>query len=316
MFLSLALIGLVIWYCVTRPLLNPAQSISLSRSVDKSALRKHVETLSIDFTPRDWQHPENLLKAAQYIHSSFSRTSARVSYQSFRAHGNEYHNVIASFGPAGGELLVIGAHYDTEGGKPGADDNASGVAGILELARLLEGFPLKTEVQLVAFTLEEPPFFRTKFMGSDLHASKLKEEGRKVNLMLSLEMIGYFSDEPNSQDFPLPGLNLFYPSTGNFIAIVEKLSFGSRAMEVKSIMRAATVLPIFSINAPQAVQGIDFSDHLSYWAQGYDAVMVTDTSFLRNMAYHTENDTIEHLDFDRMAQVVRGVYAYVLSQVS
>ena len=149
----------------------------------------------------------------------------------------------------------------------------------------LKDKPLTRDTDLVAYTLEEPPNFGTQNMGSFIHAESEHKKGAKIDLMLSIEMIGYYSDAPGSQDFPLPILNLFYPSKGNFIGIVDKLS-SRRATGVKRIMRRATDLPIHSINGPEALQGINYSDHLNYWHFGYDAVMVTDTSFYRNKAYH------------------------------
>ena len=196
---------------------------------------------------------------------------------------------------------------------PGADDNASGVAGLIELAYLLGKTSLPVRVELVAFTLEEPPFFRTPFMGSAIHAASLKKQGVKVRIMFALEMIGFFSDASHSQGFPLSILRLFYPSQGNFIAVVGKLGQGSVVRRVKQAMRGPSLLPVYSINAPRFVPGIDFSDHLNYWEAGYEAVMITDTAFYRNQGYHTLQDTPDTLDYERMAMVVQGVYAAILA---
>jgi hypothetical protein len=211
----------------------------------------------------------------------------------------------------GKPYVVVGAHYDTAGPLPGADDNASGVAGLLELARALGAAPPEGRVDLVAYTLEEPPFFMTPRMGSAVHAASLRREGIEVRAMISLEMIGYFTDAPNSQTFPLGILRFFYPRTGNFIAVVGKLGQGSTLRRIKQAMRAASDLPVESINAPTWIPGVDFSDHRSYWMAGYPAAMITDTAFYRNDRYHTVQDTPESLDYSRMAKVVEGVHCAV-----
>lgn len=223
--------------------------------------------------------------------------------------GERYKNVVARFGPESGRLLVIGAHYDSHGATRGADDNASGIAGLLELAHLLGQSGPARPVELVASTLEEPPHFRSPHMGSVWHARALKAAGREVELMLSLEMIGYFSDSPGSQAYPLAALKLGYPDRGNFIALVGQFGDFGVSRSVKAAMSGASELPVYSLNAPSMVQGVDFSDHRSYWAQGYPALMVTDTAFMRNPNYHRAGDTFDKLDYKRMAMVVQAVYA-------
>ncbi|HEX2236918.1 MAG TPA: M28 family peptidase, partial [Gammaproteobacteria bacterium] len=233
--------------------------------------------------------------------------------QPYELNGKTYRNIIASFGPETDERIVVGAHYDSVAANvPGADDNASGVAGLIELARLLGQATLPMKIELVAYTLEEGQHFRTQRMGSAVHAHSLKERGVPVRAMLSLEMLGYFTDVPDSQHYPHPLLKLFYPSRGNFIAVVGKLDQPLIVRRVKSAMRDASKLPVYSINAPLWVPGIDFSDHRNYWDAGYDAVMITDTAFYRNPNYHTPHDTPDTLDYTRMAMVVQGVYAAVV----
>ncbi len=278
-----------------------------SSGIQPQRLRADVEKLAKTLQPRDFEHPEGLDRAALYVAEELRLAGGRVSEQPFEVQGRTYRNVIALFGPESAERLVVGAHYDTEGARPGADDNASGVAGLLELARLLGAQPAAATVELVAYSLEEPPHFRTEQMGSHVHAASLAAAKVRVRAMLALEMIGYFSDAPNSQQFPLGLLGWLYPTTGNFITVVGKLGQGPVVREVKRAMRAASHLPVRSINAPAAVPGIDFSDHQSYWRQGYPAVMITDTSFYRNPNYHTDQDLPATLDYGRMAQVVAGV---------
>jgi hypothetical protein len=281
-------------------------------AVDPSRLQQHVRALAIEFHPRSWDEPENIERTARYISERFSEAGGRVSEQPFEIRaGDSYKNILARFGPEDGERIVVGAHYDAARGTPGADDNASGVAGLIELAFLLARQPPPVPVELVAWTLEEPPFFRTDEMGSAHHAAQLRRQGAKVRGVIALEMLGVFSDAPGSQRFPVPGLGLLYPTRGNFIAVVGGLSHIGLVRKVKRAMRGASDLPVHSINAPGSLPGVDFSDHASYWRQGFDAVMITDTAFFRNQRYHTEQDTPDTLDYPRMAKVVQGVFCAV-----
>ena len=278
-------------------------------AVDPARLREHVRTLSVDFYPRNHRRIDQLGASADYIEAQMKAAGAVVVRQEVRVDGVAYHNVIARFGPKEGALLVLGAHYDSAGATPGADDNASGVAGLLELARLLASAPQARPIELVAYTLEEPPHFRSKNMGSVWHARQLAAAGREVRLMLSLEMIGYFSDAPGSQRYSIPAMTYLYGDRGDFIALVGQYADFGATRKAKSLMAGASDLPVYSINAPRSMQGIDYSDHRSYWAQGYPALMVTDTAFLRNANYHKAGDTHDKLDYARMAKVVQAVYA-------
>ena len=280
--------------------------------VDPSQLESHVRAIADPERPRDWTHVENLDRVAIYIRGILETTGAQVEEQEFEVRGRTYRNVIAHFGSGSGPRTVVGAHYDACMPLPGADDNASGVAGLLELAKLLSRMPPKEPVDLVAYTLEEPPHFRGPNMGSAHHSRRLRDQGVELRAMVSLEMIGFFSDEPDSQHFPL-GLGIgFYPSSGNFISVVGRMADAGLTRKIKRAMSAATPLPVYSMNAPRFVPGIDFSDHFCYWDQGFPAVMVTDTAFYRNQAYHTRKDTAERLDYKRMAHVVEGLHAALL----
>lgn len=274
---------------------------------DPQKLKKYVKTLSEDLVPRDAAHPQNMNQVADYIHDKLEMYTERVEDQPYPANNITVRNVRAFFGPETAERVVVGAHYDVAGPYPGADDNASGVAGLLELARMLADENLSTQVELVSYPLEEPPYFSTKKMGSYIHAKSLKDEGVKVRAMIALEMIGYFSNEKGSQSYPLFLLQPFYPSVGNYIAVVGKLFQRGLVRKVRKAMKSATPLPVESINAPRLVPGIAFSDHLSYWRNGYPAVMITDTAMYRNPNYHTAFDTSDTLDYERMANVVDGV---------
>ncbi len=299
------------WVALTQPvLLDPPSQCSLI-GVDPGRLRSHVTRIADPAAPRDYTHPRTLGAIADYIQQELRASGAEVSEQPYVVEGITYRNVLGGFGPREAERLVIGAHYDVAGLQPGADDNASGVAGLLELARALGTNPPATRVELVAYALEEPPFFRTPNMGSAVHAQSLRARGAHVRAMISLETIGYFTHEPESQRFPLGVLRHLYPRTGDFIAVVGKLGQWETVRQVKQAMRGASDLPVHSINAPASVTGIDFSDHLSYWAAGYRAVMITDTAFYRNDRYHTPRDTADSLDYERMAKVVQGVHCAV-----
>jgi Zn-dependent M28 family amino/carboxypeptidase len=314
----------VVWWLITQPFVAPRSSDP--PAVDPSRLEADVRVLSQTFYPRSYDS-DTLEAAAVYIHNQLQLAGGDVTDQFFEVEGKKYRNVIARFGPERGQLLVIGAHYDSNGepvsgGKyskgfddythtPGADDNASGVAGILELARLLGKQPPKEPVELVAYTLEEPPHFGTDSMGSVWHARSLHEAGRSAALMISLEMIGYFSDEANSQDYPLPGLAWFYPERGNFIAIIGRIKCWAATRKVKAIMRGASDLPVYSANATAWISGIDFSDHASYWKVGIPALMITDMAFYRNKQYHRIGDTADRLDYRRMSMVVQDIYEVI-----
>lgn len=315
--LALVFIGLgFAWFVVTEPIFGTSSPLRVP-AVDPTRLEKHVRYFAEDLLPRDWKHPESLDKGAEYIRDEFTASGAKASEQSYSMEGQTYRNMIGSFGPDVGATIVVGAHYDAAGELPGADDNASSVAGLLELARLLGNTPPSVPVELVAFTLEEPKalggvgLFRSPFGGSAVHAASLVKEQKKIRIVIDLEMIGFFSDDDGSQSYPVGLLSLIYPSRGDFITIIGKLGQGTSVRRVKSAMRAASSLPVYSMSAPAFVEGIDWSDHTNYWNAGYEAVMISDTAFYRNTAYHTIHDTPDRLDFKRMAMAVQGVYAAV-----
>lgn len=273
-------------------------------------LRQHVRVIADEFVPRDYTAVENLRRTSDYIRRHLDvidGVSARN--QTFDVQRATFRNVRGLIGPEDRERIVVGAHYDAAGPYPGADDNASGVAGLLELARILAASPPPTTIELVAFCLEEPPFFYTDDMGSFVHAASLRDRAVHVKAMISLEMIGYFRDEPKSQQFPLSILKPFYPSEANFIAVVGKFLDGGLAKRIRDAMRDASDLPVHSLNAPAIVPGVALSDHLSFWRHHYPAVMITDTAMYRNPHYHMPSDTPDTLDYRRMAMVVDGVAA-------
>jgi Zn-dependent M28 family amino/carboxypeptidase len=284
-------------------------------AANQARLYADVEFLTSLQPARNYQNLASLNKAADYIHAELAKLGVDVEEQVFQVEGQEYRNVIASFGPATAERLIVGAHYDVCGEQPGADDNASAVAGLLETARLLhaQAPALKRRIDFVAFSLEEPPFFATGHMGSAVHAQALHAAQVPVRAMICYEMIGYFRDEPGSQHFPDPALAQRYPSTGNFITVVGCHGQEAFTQQVKRLMQAHSAIDVQSINLPATQSLASLSDHRNYWHYGYQAVMINDTSFLRNPHYHQPTDTIDTLDFRRMAEVVNGVYGALLA---
>ena len=308
----LALALALAWWALTQPLVRAAPEGPVA-AIDAARLEAHVQKLAGELCPRDAAHAANLDRAAAWIAAELEAAGARVSEQPFRAAEATYRNVIGAFGPEGGARIVVGAHYDAAGPHPGADDNASGVAGLLELARALgAGAPPAHRVELVAWTLEEQAF-GTALMGSAVHAAALREEGSEVVAAISLEMIGYFDERPGTQALPAAWLKPLYPDAGNFIAVVGLIGQGRLVRRIKGAMLAAGDLPVESLNGLRSIRGVDFSDHRSYWEQGYPGVMITDTAFYRNPHYHEAGDLPETLDYGRMAQVVAGVHQAVLA---
>lgn len=270
-------------------------------------LRSHVDALAHDIGPRHVGRPEALAAAAAYITGALAQ-SGPVSAQTYEAQGVACSNLEVVFPGAdrAGEILLAGAHYDTVPASPGADDNASGVAGVIELARLLAPLELARTVKLVAFVNEESPFFYFGEMGSKVYAEAARRRGDDIRLMLSLEMLGCYRHEPGSQRYPA-FLRWFYPGRGDFIAFVSNLRSRRALGEIVRAFRAASDFPAESLASPGFVTGVSWSDQLSFWRAGYPGVMVTDTAFFRYAHYHQPSDTPEKLDYAAMARVVEGL---------
>lgn len=299
-------IGLYIWgkiYYATQPSLVTRQI-----TADTARIKNDLFYLTDSCRYRNFLHISQLNKAADYIKQQFDSASSVVSFQTYTVDSLEFKNIICSFGPKDGERIIIGAHYDACLDQDGADDNASGVCGILELARLLKNEDLKYRVDMVAYTNEEPPFFATKDMGSYVHAKSLFDNKTKVKGMICLEMIGYYSEEPGSQDYPLFVLEWFYGNKGNFITVAKKYFNGDFCSIVSDRMKKEQVIPTRSFSAPSWVAGIDLSDHRNYWDFGYSAVMITNTAFNRNKQYHHEGDTAKRLSVKNMSLVIDELY--------
>lgn len=284
----------------------------------KNRLYSDVKFLTELRPYRNYLNLNTLNKVVSHIKEIFIESGLEVREQKWLADGKEYTNVIGIYNPGKKRSLVVGAHYDVCGDQPGADDNASAVAGLLETARLLsEGKPdINYSIELVGYCLEEPPFFGTKEMGSFIHAQSLYANKVDVIGMICYEMIGYFSDEPNSQPFPSPGLAEIYPSTGNFIMTVGIDKFDSFNTQVKQLMSKASEIDVYNISFPSnhSSAGLaGMSDQRNYWSFGYNALMINDTSFVRNPHYHLPSDTIETLNFDKMKEVINGAYNAVVN---
>jgi Zn-dependent M28 family amino/carboxypeptidase len=278
-----------------------------------SSLERIVNVLARDIGPRSWKQRDRLERTAEFIAGEFRAAGYQPGDQVFSFRANSYRNVIAELPgiDPSAETLVIGAHYDTVETTPGADDNASGVACLLELARSCAGSRFPGAVRFVAFVLEEPPAYRTEGMGSYHYAESLKEAGVPIGGMICLEMVGYYSDRPGSQSYPLPFFRMKYPSTGNYISFVGNMRSREFTRRMAGAFRRGTDLPVVTLNAPAVVVGIDFSDHWSFNKFGYPALMITDTAFYRNPHYHAPSDRPETLDYVRMAKVVEGLAAAV-----
>lgn len=277
----------------------------------KEKLYAHVDFLTKIRPYRNYKNLQSLNQCVEYIEKYFKDNNLDTELQKYQVDGNEYTNVLATYGPVNAERLIIGAHYDVCGDQPGADDNASAVAGLLEVARLLKEHTPKLDyrIDLVAYSLEEPPYFASENMGSAFHASQLNKANVKVKGMICLEMIGYFSDEPNSQNFPNPALSKIYPNKGNFVIVVGRTGQESFIEKVKGLMQKSSDIDVQSISFPTSDGLAGLSDHRNYWKYNIPAVMINDTSFMRNPHYHEKSDTIETLDFNKMVEVVKGVYA-------
>jgi Zn-dependent M28 family amino/carboxypeptidase len=276
----------------------------------KTNLTKHIAYLAGEIGERNVIAYGPLEKSAQYIEDDFKRLGYEVKSQEYVVQMRKVRNLIAEIpgGPRAKEIVVLGAHYDTVYDCPGADDNTSGVAALLELARLLKGSHPARTVRFVAFVNEEPPWFQTEDMGSLVYAEQAHNLKENIVAAISLETIGMYSDAEGSQQYPA-GFRSRYPSKGNFIAFIGDLD--SRALVRDAILsfRASTKFPSEGSAVPAAIPGVGWSDHWSFWQEGYPAIMVTDTAPFRNPNYHQPTDKPETLDYDRMARVVHGLVA-------
>ncbi|UCD86112.1 MAG: M28 family peptidase [Deltaproteobacteria bacterium] len=280
----------------------------------RSRLQEHVNILASKIGERNlYLKYTELQEAAHYIEQYLVRQGYEVSSQGYRVRGREVRNIeaVKVGSDLADEIIVIGAHYDSAMGTPGANDNASGVAALLELARLMRDDRPARSVRFVAFVNEEPPYFKTDDMGSMRYAKRCAERNENVVAMLALETIGYYSDNPGSQRYP-PGISLFYPDRGNFVAFVGNIGSGSLVRRCVKLFRASTEFPCEGAVMPGWIVGIDWSDHWSFWQEGFKGIMVTDTAPFRYSYYHSPNDTPDKVNYDRTARVVAGLVKVIL----
>ena len=281
-------------------------------------LRRDIQQLAVDIGERNVRNrPRQLAHAADYVETQFSEVGYETKRQEYEVSNVKCHNleaeVLGTTRPE--EILIVGAHYDTVVGTAGANDNTSGVAATLALARRFAHRKPDRTLRFVAFVNEEKPYAHTEQMGSRVYARRCRERGEQVVGMLSLETIGYYDDAPGSQKYP-PPLGLFYPSEGNFIGFIGNLASRRLVRQVVAAFRQNEPFPSEGAALPELVPRIGDSDHASFWHEGYPAVMVTDTANFRYPYYHTPEDTIDKVDFDRLARVVRGLEKVVAEMVS
>ncbi len=290
-----------------------AESALFQKEIVIENLHQHVGYLSVKIGERHLWKEGSLEKTADYIESALTSYGYPVQRQTYSCYGKSVSNLIAEKAGLEKDVVVIGAHYDTVPGTPGADDNASAVAGLLELARLHRNIPNRKPLLFVAFANEEPPCFGFSNMGSMVHAKSLKDQGIAVEVMVSLEMIGFFRPE-QIQNYPLPGMNLIYPKTADFIGVVGNFRSSKYVSLFRKGIKKHSAIDARSLTGPEFFGGINLSDNSSFWRHGFRAIMVTDTSFFRNPNYHQETDTIDTLDLEKMAEVVRGLH-FTLSEI-
>lgn len=279
-------------------------------------LRVDVTELAEGIGARTVFQGDSLARAERYVADGLATAGWAVARQTYRVGNFECANLVAERKGTDrpGEIVVIGAHYDTVPQTPGADDNASGVAVMLALARELAAVKPSRTLRLVAFANEEPVYFQTSLMGSLVYARACRARGDRITAMLSLETMGYFRDEKDTQKYPFP-LSLFYPSRGDFIAVVGNRDSKRLVQRVTKVFRSTRALPCESAALPGGLQGVGWSDHWSFWQAGYPAVMITDTAPFRNPHYHRPSDRPDTLDYPRLAAAVRALRAVVLDLV-
>ncbi len=292
---------------------GPLPPLALEEAEIQHRLEEHVRALAGRIGERNMFRPAPLEAAARYLERALVSLGYGVEAQAFEAREQVVRNVEAALGGGSlaGEIVIVGAHYDSVIGSPGANDNASGTAAVLELARLLRGRASARTVRFVFFVNEEPPFYLTEDMGSRRYAARAREHGERIVAALSLETIGYYTDAEGSQRYPFP-FSLFYPSRGNFVGFVGNLRSRDLARGCLASFRRRAAFPSEGLAAPGWITGIGWSDHSSFWEHGYPGVMVTDTALFRYGPYHTAEDTPDKVRFDRAARVVAGLARVVI----
>ncbi len=307
------------WYMIKLPGRShrgPLPPMTNQQREIEANLRSHVQTLAGDIGGRSTYRPKKLEQAADWVERQLRGMGYPVELQRFECDSDDgrvdVRNIIAELpgGARAGEIVIVGGHYDSVLDCPAANDNGSGVAAMLEIARLMRGQRPSRTVRFVAWVNEEPPYFKSEQMGSRVHARRCKERGENIVAAVSLETIGYYTDEPDSQHYPA-GFGTLYPSTGNFIAVVGNLHSATLTRRFVGTFRREADFPCHGGAVPGWIPSIDLSDHWSYWQEGYPAIMVTDTAMFRYPHYHEDSDTPDKLDYPRFARVTDGLVAAV-----
>lgn len=304
-----------LFYMVYMPGISYSGPITLSGEEKNlsTRLQQHVLVLAGHIGERNLTRSAALEASAQYIERQFKRMGYSVKLQTYSIGVNRVRNIIAEIkGQRKPQsILIVGAHYDSVAGSPGANDNASGVAAMLELARIFAKTKPAYSIRFIAFVNEEPPYFKTSIMGSRVYVDHILNESPHIIGMFSLETMGYYRSDKKTQHYPLP-FNYFYPEQGNFIAFVGNLYSRDFLHRSLSLFRQHTKFPSEGVASPSWITGIDWSDHGSFWKYDYPALMVTDTAIFRYPHYHTARDLPRYINFDYLARVVTGLYAVIL----
>jgi Zn-dependent M28 family amino/carboxypeptidase len=293
--------------------LTPLMGDSMDRDTIRANLTRHLTYLSVTLGDRSIYRPEKLKAAEDYVFQNFAALGYAPRRQTFSYLQEEVSNIVAGDEPPGG-YYILGAHFDTVAGTPGADDNASGIAVLLEVARLARTLTPPKPWAFIGFTLEEPPAFATPAMGSQVYARRARRQGAQILGMLCLEMVGYYSQAPGSQSLPLPLKLLGYPTTGNFIGLVSDRGSRPLMVRLEAAIKAGSRLPAVTLAVPlggQILPEVRLSDHASFWDEGYPAVMLTDTAFMRNPNYHGPGDVMDRLDLTAMTELTLGLAKFI-----
>ncbi len=309
----------LLWYIGIRmPGKNPSRAASLSAAdvILRDELKADVQHLAGDIGERNLSRYPQLNAAAEFIEKSFQQAGLQSRRDSYEVNGLASHNIEVEVPGASPEIVLVGAHYDSVFGAPGANDNGTGVAALLALARRFAGKQTQQTLRFVAFVNEEPPNFQTPKMGSLVYAGRCKARGDHIAAMISLETIGYFSDAPRSQKYPVAALGAFYPKVGNFIGIVGNVRSRWLVRRAIAEFRKDGKIPAEGAALPSFIAGVGWSDQWSFWQNGYPGIMITDTAPFRYPYYHEATDTPDKLDYDRFALVVSSTEKLIQSLAS
>jgi len=304
-----AIFFLLWWFGVRMPGKNisSAAPLSVAEIELRDELIADVRVLGGEIGERNMARYPQLNAAADFIENSFSRAGLHPRRDTYDLHGSACHNIEAEIRGASPRILLIGAHYDSVFGSPGANENGSGVAAMLALARRFAQKSARHTLRFVAFVNEEPPHFLTKQMGSFVYAGRCRARADQISVMISLETIGYFSDAPHSQTYPSVALGVFYPTVGNFIGFVGNVHSRSLLRRAIALFRKHARIPSEGAALPAFIPGVSWSDQWAFWQHGYPGIMVTDTAPFRYPYYHSAADTPDKLDYNRFALVVSGM---------